>query len=88
MAEYHFPITVRIIVIGMRQMKPTLTTHLAEIGTIHIPIFIVTFIGIVSGLAWRYRERCVAGFDIAGPEAGYSSKSFKEHRCFLHMCVY
>lgn len=32
MAESHFPIVVRIIVIGMRQLPPAVTTHLAEIG--------------------------------------------------------
>ena len=37
MAEAHFPITVRIIVIGMRQLKPALTTHLAEIGAPFAP---------------------------------------------------
>jgi adenosine deaminase len=47
MAEFHLPITVRIIVCGMRQMHQSVSRELAEI-------------------AWRYKDRGVAGFDLAG----------------------
>lgn len=88
MAESQFPIVVRIIVIGMRQLPPALTTHLAEIGTCHpfltplsskIEHELATLTSsFFLSIAWRYREKGVAGFDIAGPEFGFSSKLFKE----------
>eukprot|EP00026_Physarum_polycephalum_P003424 Phypoly_transcript_03435.p1 GENE.Phypoly_transcript_03435~~Phypoly_transcript_03435.p1 ORF type:complete len:770 (+),score=83.44 Phypoly_transcript_03435:62-2371(+) len=59
MAEYHLPITVRIIVCGMRQLPSSTTKDLAEI-------------------AWRYRHKGVVGFDLAGPESGFSSKNHAE----------
>ena len=56
MAELNLPITVRIIVCGMRHLPSSDTEKLAEI-------------------AWRYQSKGVAGFDLAGPEFGFSSKS-------------
>ena len=59
MAQHRLPITVQIIVCGLRHMSSETTGRLAEI-------------------AWRYRHKGVAGFDLAGPESGFSSKHHKE----------
>ena len=59
MAESAFRMNVRIIVCGMRQYDPQITTKLAEI-------------------AWRYRHKGVVGFDLAGPELGFSSKMHQD----------
>jgi len=58
MAESRLPITVRIIVCGMRQLPSSVTRKLAEI-------------------TWRYQNKGVVGFDLAGPENGFSSKEHK-----------
>ncbi|KNC48558.1 adenosine deaminase [Thecamonas trahens ATCC 50062] len=58
MAEYHLPITARIILCGMRHMPPETTMSVAE-------------------LAWRYRNRGVVAFDLAGPESGFASSKHK-----------
>ena len=59
LAQQRLPITVRIIVCGMRHMPSSVSRQLAEI-------------------TWRYRERGVVGFDLAGPEKGFSSKAHRE----------
>jgi adenosine deaminase len=59
LAEHSLPMTVRIIVCGMRQLAPEVSKSLAMI-------------------AWRYRNRGVIAFDLAGPEDGFSSKNHRE----------
>eukprot|EP01125_Pyxidicula_operculata_P017914 TRINITY_DN6329_c0_g1_i2.p1 TRINITY_DN6329_c0_g1~~TRINITY_DN6329_c0_g1_i2.p1 ORF type:complete len:675 (+),score=158.83 TRINITY_DN6329_c0_g1_i2:11-2035(+) len=59
MAEYSMPISISIIVCGMRQLPSDVTRDLAEI-------------------AWRYRHKGVSGFDLAGPESGFSSKHHRK----------
>ncbi|GKT14871.1 Probable adenosine deaminase [Aduncisulcus paluster] len=58
-AELCLPITVRIIVCGMRQLSSQQTSSIAEI-------------------AWRYKDRGVVAFDLAGPEYGFPSRDHKE----------
>eukprot|EP00005_Dracoamoeba_jomungandri_P005358 CAMPEP_0174254576 /NCGR_PEP_ID=MMETSP0439-20130205/3899_1 /TAXON_ID=0 /ORGANISM="Stereomyxa ramosa, Strain Chinc5" /LENGTH=758 /DNA_ID=CAMNT_0015336243 /DNA_START=196 /DNA_END=2469 /DNA_ORIENTATION=+ len=59
MAEFNLPITVRIIVCGMRHYSPEKVRSIAEI-------------------AWRYRNKGVVAFDLAGPEMGFSSVQHSE----------
>ena len=58
-ANQNLPVSVGIIVCGMRQMEPSVTSRLAEI-------------------CWRYRAMGVVGFDLAGPEDGFSSTCHAE----------
>ena len=58
-ANQNLSISVGIIVCGMRQMDPAVTTRLAE-------------------FCWRYRSLGVVGFDLAGPEDGFSSIAHAE----------
>jgi len=35
----------------------------------------------LAEIAWRYKDKGVAGFDLAGPEYGFRSKTHKVPRC-------
>jgi hypothetical protein len=47
LAERKYGILVRSVVVGMRQLAPSVTIQLA-------------------GMAWRYQDHGVVGFDLAG----------------------
>eukprot|EP00769_Ergobibamus_cyprinoides_P003220 gnl/Ergobibamus_cyprinoides/4447.p2 GENE.gnl/Ergobibamus_cyprinoides/4447~~gnl/Ergobibamus_cyprinoides/4447.p2 ORF type:complete len:130 (+),score=49.09 gnl/Ergobibamus_cyprinoides/4447:241-630(+) len=54
---------------------PAMTVRIIVCGMRHLP---ASASRAVAEIAWRYRDRGVVAFDLAGPESGFPSKQHKE----------